>query len=294
VNVLVLGRKGLVGTHLVEALLRGRSVVAGLDIDDGGDVTNLAVLTGSVRDLMIRHSWKAVDWIVNLAAMTAVDACESDKERAKAANADGAGHAAMVAKEFGANLLQVSTDYVFDGANHVPYKETDPTNPLSEYGRTKLMGEERVRGVLPESRLLIVRGQSLYGNAPKSFPDAIVRMAREGRPVRVVTDQTVSPTWARDFAEGLDVLIRGDRRGLFHLSASGSCTWYEFARFVFEAWELDPRQLEPITTAQLGRPAPRPAWSVFDLSKYESAAGSVPRGWKDQLTAYRRTKGRAA
>jgi len=291
VRVLVLGCKGLVGSSLFGPLVAKGAFVAGLDLHDGGDVRNLDRLRGTVLALPDPRSF---DWVVNLAAMTAVDACESDPAAADAANAEGARNAALVAGEIGARLLLVSTDYVFDGARSEPYAETDAPNPLSVYGRSKLRGEERAREVLDPRRLLVVRGQSLYGEAIKSFPDAIARAARDGKPVRVVTDQVVSPTWAADFAAGLVDLMVGGADGLFHLSASGHCTWFEFAEFVFREWRIDRARLEPTTVESLGRPAPRPAWSVFDLRKFETAAGRTPRRWEDQFLDYSRSKGRAA
>ena len=144
--------------------------------------------------------------------------------------------------------------------------------------------------MLPADRLLVVRGQSLYGEGAKSFPDAIGRKAGEGKPIPVVTDQTVSPTWARDFAEGLAALLRANASGLFLLSASGHCTWFEFAKEVLREWGADPALVVPTTAKALARPAKRPAWSVFDLSTFEKATGTKPRDWKSQLHDYRESR----
>lgn len=292
-NVLVLGREGLVGRALAEPLLKVFKNIRGLDLRDGGDVRDPAGLERAVAAERETLHGGRFDWIVNLAAMTAVDACESDPGAAMSANADGARNAALVAVREEARLLQVSSDYVFDGTQRTPYVESDETHPLSAYGRSKWRGEEMVRAVLPPDRLLLVRGQSLYGAAPKSFPDAILRAAREGKPIPVVTDQVVSPTWARDFAHGLVDLMWRNAFDLYHLSASGSCTWFEFARFVLREEGEREDLVVPTTMAELGRPAKRPARSVFDLSKY---AGKVntPRPWQDQYRAYRRERGRTA
>jgi dTDP-4-dehydrorhamnose reductase len=143
-------------------------------------------------------------------------------------------------------------------------------------------------------RLLVVRGQSLYGAAKKSFPDAILRAAGEKGEIPVVVDQIVSPTWARDFAEGLVLLLERGATGLFHLSASGRCTWNEFARAVLEEAGVRGVRITATTASDLGRPAPRPARSDFDLSKFTRVSGAPPRSWRDQLRGYLRSTGRAA
>jgi dTDP-4-dehydrorhamnose reductase len=290
VNVLVIGDRGLVGRELRRALTRAKARSRGLDLEDGGDVRDPERLRAAA-EAQRPTGGAGFDWVVNLAAMTAVDDCEAKRDEAFAVNAKGAGNAARIAAGLGARILQVSTDYVFDGKARTPYRETDPTNPLSVYGESKCKGEEFCRAAVQQpSRLLIVRGQSLYGEGTKSFPDAIVRKAGEGKPIPVVTDQTVSPTWARGFAEGLVALMRADASGLFHLSASGHCTWFEFAKEVLRAWDLDEALIVPTTAAALARPARRPAWSVFDLSKFQEAVPATIRDWKEHLHAYRESR----
>ncbi len=234
------------------------------------------------------------DWVVNLAAFTAVDDCETNVDAARQANSKGALHIAEAANEAGARLLQVSTDYVYDGTKPDSYTEEDEPSPLSEYGRSKLEGEAAVRASLPEGRWLIVRGQSLYGFGRKSFPDAILKAAESSKQIPVVVDQTVSPTWAREFARGLEALIRADARGLYLLSSSGSCTWNEFARAVIDMAGVQGVEVTETTAEALGRPARRPARSVFALDKFVSTTGVSPPHWRDQLQAYLRETWRAA
>ena len=288
-NVLVLGDRGLVGRELRRALTRAIVATRGLDLEDGGDVRDSERLR-LAAEAQRPSKGAGFDWVVNLAAMTAVDDCESRPDEAAAVNAGGARNAARVAAGLGARFLQVSTDYVFDGWKQSPWRETDPPRPISVYGRTKWEGEEACREVLPADRLLVVRGQSLYGEGAKSFPDAIVRKAGEGKPIPVVTDQTVSPTWARDFAEGLAALMRANASGLFHLSASGHCTWFEFAKEVLREWGADPSLVVPTTARALARPAKRPAWSVFELAKFEAAVPGTIRDWRSQLHDYRESR----
>ena len=284
-RVFVTGWDGLVGRELRRAL-------SGLRAVDGGDLPDLDVRAPAAlrrRVLSFRP-----DWVVHLAAWTAVDDCESDPARALAANGLGAAHAASAAREAGARLLLVSTDYVFGGGAAGPVAEDARPAPLSVYGRSKRAGEALASSLLPPWRLLLVRGQSLYGAGTKSFPDAILRAAGERSAIPVVTDQVVSPTWARDFAGGLAALLGQGRTGTFHLAAAGSCTWNEFARAVLETAGIEGVRVTETTAAALGRPAPRPAYSVFDTGKFERTTGMRPRHWRDQLRDYLRSTGRAA
>lgn len=285
-RVFVIGAHGLVGSCL-RPLLRDRGhEVQGGDLPEA-DVTEprrLEAWVGGARP----------HWIVNLAAWTDVDGCEGDPARANASNAEGAGNVARLCAARGAKMLHVSTDYVFDGRKGTPYSEEDAADPLSAYGKSKLLGESAVGEALPADRRLVVRGQSLYGEGKKSFPDAILRAAEEKPEIPVVTDQVVSPTWTRDFAEGLAALLEKGASGIVHVSAAGSCTWNEFARAVLEERGVRGARITETTAAALGRAAPRPAYSVFDLGKFERVTGIRPRPWREQLRDYLRTTGRAA
>ena len=285
-KVFVTGAKGLVGSALCP-ILRDRGVeVRDTDLPDG-DITVPDRIPGLIGD------WKP-DWIVNLAAYTDVDACERSPSVAESCNGRAAGDLARIAGARGARLLQVSTDYVFDGRSRRPYAEEDATNPLSAYGRSKLLGERLVREALPPGRWLVVRGQSLYGAGAKSFPDAIRRAAGSRAEIPVVTDQVVQPTWAKDFAEALAGAMERDLAGIYHFAASGSCTWNECARAALEEAGITTARITPTTAAALGRPAPRPAWSVFDTAKIERDLGRRPREWRAMLRDYAGSAWRAA
>lgn len=297
-RVYVTGCEGLVGRALMPELAkagwncRGDDLPA-LDIRTERKIRQALGVAGEMGE------WRngGPEWIVNLAAYTDVDGCEDGpggRARAEAANAAGAENVARVAAGLGASLLQVSTDYVFDGRKAGPYAEEDEPAPLSAYGRSKLDAERRVARVLPADRLLVVRGQSLYGAGRKSFPDAILAAAAAKPTVPVVTDQVVQPTWARDFARGLVALMAKEARGVFHLASSGSCTWNGFARAVLEEEGLDPARITGTTAAALARPAPRPANSVFDTGKFERTTGGPPRPWREQLRDYLQSRRGAA
>lgn len=280
-RVFVTGWDGLVGRELRGVLgERSRWAVAGGDLP-GCDVTDAAGLRRAVRAARPR-------WVVHLAAWTDVDGCEADETRAMAANATGALNAALAAKAARARLLLVSTDYVFDGRKRKPYDEDDRVHPRSVYGRSKAEGERLVRETLPERAWTIVRGQSLYGAGRKSFPDAILARARTEKRIPVVHDQTVSPTWARDFARALKVLLADGHAGLFHVAAAGACTWFDCARAVLHEAGVSGIELVPTTAAALARPAPRPANSVFDCTRYVRTTGKPLRPWRDALREYLR------
>jgi dTDP-4-dehydrorhamnose reductase len=286
VKVFVTGARGLVGSELCPLLGKAGFEVMARDLEDA-DVTRPRSLNASVREA-------APGWIVNLAAWTRVDDCETNRDRAFAANAVGAGNVARIAAKLGARLLHVSTDYVFDGTKKAPYREDDAPHPLSVYGESKLAGEKAVAERMPADRLLVVRGQSLYGALGKSFPDAVLERLQSPGPVDVVADQTVAPTWARDFAAGLVALMRREAGGVVHLSASGSCTWFECARAVAELSGAGAARIVPSTAAKVARPAPRPPYSVFSLARFAELTGRRPRPWREQLEGYLRSKARAA
>ncbi len=282
----VTGWDGLVGREL-----RRRLAVRPWGVD-GGDLPGLDVTSGEA--LRRRVARFRPDRVVHLAAWTDVDACESDPARAFRANAEGARHAARAAAACGAALLHVSTDYVFGRGEGRPLREDDPVAPLSVYGRSKAAGEHAVRGALPPGRWTILRAQSLYGAGRKSFPDAILAAARRKPRLEVVTDQRVSPTWARDLAGAIELALLRGLAGTFHFSAAGSCTWNEFARAVLDEAGVRDVEVAATTAAALARPAPRPAWSVFDTGRWERATGLRPRPWREMLREYLHDGGRAA
>jgi dTDP-4-dehydrorhamnose reductase len=232
----------------------------------------------------------APDKVAHLAAWTDVDGAERDPAGAEAVNAAGTRNVAEACCAAGVPMLYVSTDYVFDGLKGTPYREDDPTSPLSVYGRTKLAGEKHVRELVPT--WWIVRCQSIYGAGRKSFVDAILGRAESGGALKVVADQRISPSWCEDVAEALVAVLLSAAPGLYHCANTGSCTWLECARASLDLSGLAHVPIEPTTAAELSRPAPRPASSSFDCAKLETATGHRMRPWRDALAAYVATRGR--
>lgn len=224
------------------------------------------------------------DWVFNFAALTQVDLCETLERVAHEVNGTAAGLVAETAVAHGARVLQMSTDYVFSGESGRPYREDDPTGPLSVYGRSKLLGEQAVRAAAPDGHL-IVRTAWLYGAGGANFVDTILRKAQAGEGLRVVNDQRGSLTWTRDLAHALVRLMEKDARGTFHCTNSGDGTWFDVAGAIVERAGLIPR-LEPISTETLARPAPRPRYSVLDCGKFERTTGMTMPHWRDALKRY--------
>ena len=221
------------------------------------------------------------DWIVNCAAYTQVDRAEAEPETAQRVNAMGPANLAHVARQTGARLMQISTDYVFDGRAARPYREDDPVGPLNVYGRTKLAGEQAVRDILPQAHL-IVRTQWLFGEGGPNFVATILRLARERSELKVVNDQHGRPTYARDLAGALWKLIACDARGIVHCANEGVATWFEVAKATVAAAGLRTTVV-PCSTAEMPRPAPRPAFSVLDCARYQRIVGSPLRSWQPAL-----------
>jgi dTDP-4-dehydrorhamnose reductase len=269
--ILVVGSKGMLGQELMG--LYG-SAARGVDVEDI-DITDL----GSVQRVLMTLKPRIV---INAAAFTDVDGCEADTELALQVNGEGVAHLAMITKEIGATLVQVSTDYVFDGRKHAPYQEDDAPAPLSIYGESKLAGEMNVK-FNPEH--LIVRTQWLYGHGGKNFVETMLRLAGERSELTVVDDQIGAPTWTYDLALAIKTLIDKGCRGTYHVANSGFVSWNGFAREIFQQEGLAVT-VSPMTTEQLGRPAPRPLYSVLDCGKLAEDTGLVLEPWQEALKRY--------
>src|SRR3954470_22818719 len=220
------------------------------------------------------------DVVINCAAWTQVDGAEEAEEQAFAVNGKGAGNVAAAAAEIEARILHVSTDYVFDGAKGGAYVESDQPAPLSAYGRTKLAGEEATAAA--NKRHFVVRSSWLFGIGGSNFVETMLRLASTQNEVLVVRDQVGSPTYTWHLAYGIVRLIEGIEFGIHHMAAAGSCSWYDFAREIFEQAKVECRVLSG-TTEMLGRPAPRPAYSA--LTSQREHAIELP-SWRDGLAAY--------
>lgn len=222
--------------------------------------------------------------IINCAAYTDVDGCEVDPDRARRVNAEGAGNVARAAASAGCRVIHLSTDFVFDGRAGRPYTETDPTAPLSEYGRSKLEGEHRVAAAARDH--LIVRTAWLYGRGRTNFVDAIRRRAGEETLLKVVEDQIGSPTYVEDLAEAIAALLEVDHRGVVHVANAGSCSRHDLAAAILRALRLTSVRLEPIRTDEAGRLAARPPYSALDTALYTRLTGRTPRPWHAALVDY--------
>lgn len=279
-KILVTGAKGMLGTDLT-ALLQAEHEIFGVDLH------NCDILQAEQFQAVVQAYQPEV--IIHTAAYTNVDQAEIDEERATQLNVTGARNVAAAARACQAKMIYISTDYVFDGKKDIPYTEDDPTHPLGVYGKTKFMGEQEVRALFNHDRgqdFLIVRTAWLYGRHGKNFVKAILERAQQQQPLRVVNDQTGSPTYTRDLAYGILALIEHNASGIVHLTNSGQCTWYDFAKTILACRQLSDVTIEAITTAELQRPAPRPAFSVLDTSKFTALTGQTIRPWQEGLQAY--------
>jgi dTDP-4-dehydrorhamnose reductase len=283
VKVLVTGAGGMLGRDVVLAAGNAGHAVIGFGHTEL-DVTDPDALAA-------RFELERPDVIVNCAAWTDVDGAEDAEDAAMLVNGAGAGNVAAAAAEMEASVVYLSSDYVFDGAKGGPYVETDQPAPLSAYGRTKLAGEEATAAA--NNRHFVVRSSWLFGIGGSNFVETMLRLAVAHGEVLVVRDQVGSPTYTWHLAYGIVRLIDGIEFGIHHMAAAGTCSWYEFAREIFEQAEVECRVLSG-TTEMLGRPALRPPYSA--LTSQRKHAIELP-AWRDGLAGYlaqRSSEGEAA
>lgn len=275
-RILLLGANGQLGSDIVR-LWQGQPGIELIPATRANaDVTSLEAvrsLVASVRP----------DLVINTTAFHNLPLCEQDPAEAMRINVAGGWNIATTAREAGAAIVQFSTDYVFDGEKRTPYLESDPRRALNIYGAAKIATEDAVRIANPDH--LIVRVSGLYGLAGSAgkggnFVETMLRLAREGQPIRVVADQVTAPTNTAEIADGLLPLLRDGIRGTIHLAAAGETSWYTFARTIFELRGLTP-ELSPVTTAEFGGPVRRPLYSVLGSAR-------IPRlrHWREGLERY--------
>ncbi|MHB0912265.1 MAG: dTDP-4-dehydrorhamnose reductase [Armatimonadota bacterium] len=277
-KILLTGAGGMLGHDLVEALSGHELVttdVAGdyrrMDITDSEAVLDTI---GEVRPDLVIHS----------AAYTDVDGCSANPDLAFKVNAAGTWNVAAACAEHGAAMVYVSTDFVFDGEKGSPYTEYDTPNPVSAYGASKYAGEVHVRTLVP--RHYIVRTAWLYGLHGKSFPRTMVRVAREGKPLRVVADQVGSPTCTVDLAETIRRLIETPLYGTYHVTNSGSCSWHEFAVRTLALAGITGVEVQPIDSDEWPTPTKRPKYSVLRHYSLELQGRDDLRSWEEALADF--------
>jgi dTDP-4-dehydrorhamnose reductase len=271
-RAIVFGASGLLG----KALMREWS---------GDAVTGLGSGDADIRDAkrvqqVVRQT--RPEWIVLAAAYTDVDGCESNQDLAFAVNRDGAVNVATAAREVGARLVFLSSDYVFDGKKSTPYEVDDARNPQGVYGRTKAEAEIRLLEVMPDC--CIARTSWLFGTGGKCFPDTILKLAASRPALDVVNDQRGSPTYAVDLARAIVQLCRKNAQGIVHVTDAGDCTWFEFAKEIVSSAGLGTN-VRPVSSQQMARPAPRPAYSVLSPTSLRDLGITMP-SWRDALSRY--------
>jgi dTDP-4-dehydrorhamnose reductase len=272
-RILVTGADGQLGTELMRALAPHGDLIPSTQADMDVTDRRCAEFVAALQP----------EWVIHTAAATDVDACEREPERAMAVNAEGTRRVAEGCRRVGAALVYLSTDYVFDGRKGSPYAECDLPAPLNAYGRSKLEGEQATREVAP--RWTIVRTAWLYGVHGKNFVKTILGKAAAGKSLRVVDDQVGSPTYAGDVADAVALLISRGRTGMYHVTNTGTCSWYEFAREILRLVGLDAIPVTPITSTELDRPARRPAYSALENAAWQATGFPPLRPWREALAA---------
>ena len=279
--ILIIGSTGQLGRELQQIILpQGNAIALGRSQIDLAQPDKLRDTIKEIQPSLI----------INAAAYTAVDKAESEPSQAEAINATAPGIIAETAQKLGTYLIHISTDYVFDGKQSHPYRETDKTNPLGIYGQTKLAGEQAIRRNCENH--LIIRTAWVYGNYGKSnFVKTMLKLGSEREEIRVVADQIGSPTWARDLGEAIAKIIpqlTPQIAGTYHYTNSGVASWYDFAEAIFAEtstmeYPLKIRQVIPITTTDYPTPAQRPAYSVLACEKISKLLLTPPPHWRQAL-----------
>ncbi len=286
-NIIVTGANGQLGTEIINIMTSGKSELGQLS----SFYKNCNVIGIDIDDLDISDLDKTIEFIennkpyavVNCAAMTNVDGCETNIDGAFKANAIGPRNLAIACEKTGAKILQVSTDYVFDGMGKSPYIEADMVNPNSVYGDSKNLGEKYVREFC--NKWFITRTAWLYGYKGNNFVKTIVKLAREKGFLKVVDDQVGNPTNAADLAWHICKLIITDEYGIYHCTGRGECSWYDFACEIVKCFNLNAT-VEPCSTEEFPRPARRPKYSSLDNFMLKLTIGDEFRHWKDAIKEY--------
>jgi len=282
-RIVVAGAKGLLGHEVAHVLRTSGHELIAADLEE--DLLHDIAALDITQPAMVRGFLEATRpaWLINCAAYTQVDDCEEHEEVAFQVNGKAPGFLAEACNETGATLLHVSTDYVFDGTKDSPYTEDDLPNPLNVYGRSKLAGEEAIRCVT--DKFIIVRPQWMFGPYGANFVSTILNKAREQDKVEVVDDQWGSPTYSKDLAKAIKLLLECDARGIFHVCNRGQATWFDLAKKAIALAELETEVI-PVGTQRFPRPAKRPRNSLLSTKKFRDTTGKLLPPWQISLQDY--------
>jgi dTDP-4-dehydrorhamnose reductase len=274
-RIFVSGSRGMLAHSLLPMISREHDVV-GVDLPEL-DITNYAAIESMLRV-------ERPDVIINCAAYTAVDRAESEPELCYAVNCEAVRNLAALATSNNAELIQISTDYVYDGQKTTPYFEDDPTGPQGVYAKAKLDGEVALRQTC--ERHYIMRSSWLYGAGGNNFVSTMLRLAKETDRLKVVDDQTGCPTWCRELARAIALVMGSGKYGTYNACGGGQTNWFGFARQILQLSGMDPEKIQATTAKEFGLKAPRPSYSAMDCSKLERAFGWRPRPWQEALEEY--------
>lgn len=286
-KILITGCRGQLGGQIINVLKKGISELGSIP----QDYTKAEIICADIEELdisslkVVRNYIKVIEpnIVINTAAYTNVDACESNQDLAFKVNSLGPRNLAIVCEQVGAKLVHISTDYVFEGNGTVPYKECDVPNPVSVYGKTKLFGENYVREFC--SRYFIVRTAWLYGYNGNNFVKTIIKIAKEKGHLDVVDDQKGNPTNAEDLAHHILKLALTEEYGVYHCTGEGECTWYDFAKVIVEYSGIECT-VSPITSDKINRAAKRPSFSSLDNMMLRCSVGDEMREWREALRVF--------
>ena len=273
-KILITGSNGMLGHDLADVL---------------GDKHELILTTSKTLDITDKTqvmqviTEKKPDIVINSAAYTDVDGCEENTDLAYAVNGEGVRNLALACREIDCALVHISTDYVFDGTARQPISEDGEIGPISVYGKSKLQGEEAILEVL--DKYFIIRTAWLYGVNGRNFPRTMLELAENHSEITVVYDEVGTPTYTPDLAYGISQLIESEYYGIYHLTNSGSCSWCEFARYIFEIAGRDVKVI-PVTASEFARPAPRPSYSVLNNKNWTDKGFKPLRDYKDAIKEY--------
>lgn len=273
-KILITGSNGMLGYDLQHALKEKHDLV--LTTSKTLDITDKSHTMEFICEVK-------PDIVINSAAYTDVDGCEANQEIAYAVNGDGVRNLALACKEVDCPLVQVSTDYIFNGKNDKPWVEDDEIGPISVYGKSKLKGEEAILEIL--DKFFIVRTAWLYGVNGKNFPKTMLELAENHSEITVVYDEVGTPTYTPDLAGAISELIETDYYGIYHITNSGSCSWCELARYIFEVAHVDVKVI-PVTASEFARAASRPSYSVLKNNNWIKNGFEPLRSYKEAIKEY--------